>query len=48
MKEYQRHGEARSIDYIAVEKEHEHIQEIYAQYAPKNNLNFDESALFGL
>ena len=48
LKEFQWHGEAASVNLEAVEKEWERIRKIYAEYPPEDNLNFDESGLFGL
>ncbi|KIK90525.1 hypothetical protein PAXRUDRAFT_151738, partial [Paxillus rubicundulus Ve08.2h10] len=47
LKEFCQHGEAGSVNLEAVEKEQELIRNIYAEYAPKDNLNFDKSGLFG-
>ena len=48
LKEFRRHGEAGSVDLEAVAAERERINKIYAEYRPEDNLNFDESGLFGL
>jgi hypothetical protein len=48
LKEFRRHGEAGSVDTEAVAKERARIKKIYEEYPPKDNLNFDESGLFGL
>lgn len=48
LKEFRRHGEAGSVDTDAVAKERERIRKVYAEYPPKDHLNFDESGLFGL
>ncbi|KAF9233923.1 hypothetical protein BU15DRAFT_79615 [Melanogaster broomeanus] len=47
LKEFRQHGEAGSVNLEAVEKEQEWIRKIYAEYTPKDNLNFHESGLFG-
>ena len=48
IREFRRHGEAGSVDLKAVEKEQDRVVGIYRQYKPEDNLNFDESGLFGL
>lgn len=46
--EHRRHGEAGSVDLVAVEEERKRLSKVLAQYPKKNRLNFDESGLFGL
>jgi len=48
IKEFRQHGEAGSVNTQAVESEREQVKRIYAEYSPDNNLNFDETGLFGL
>ncbi|KIJ05838.1 hypothetical protein PAXINDRAFT_92883 [Paxillus involutus ATCC 200175] len=48
LKEHRRHGKAGSVDIEAVARERERIKKLYAEYPPEDNLNFDESGLFGL
>ena len=48
LKEYQRHGEAVSVNLNAVNKEHVRVAKRLEKYAPKDCLNTDESGLFGL
>jgi hypothetical protein len=48
LKEHCWHGEARSVDLVAVAEEWERLLKILAKYAKKDQLNFDESGLFGL
>ena len=48
LKEYQRHGEAASVNLEAVNKEHVRVAKRLEKYAPKDRLNTDESGLFGL
>jgi hypothetical protein len=47
LKEHRWHGEAGSVDLAAV-VEQKRISKILAKYLKKNQLNFDESGLFGL
>lgn len=46
IKEYRRHGEAASVNLVAVEKERVRIREILAKFALRDRLNFDETSLF--
>jgi hypothetical protein len=46
LKEYRRHGEAGSVDLMAVEKERVRVQELMKLYAPRDRWNFDETSLF--
>jgi hypothetical protein len=46
LKEYQRHGEAGSVDLIAVEAEQRRVQELMKLYAPRDRWNFDETSSF--
>ncbi|KAF9220327.1 hypothetical protein BS17DRAFT_714965, partial [Gyrodon lividus] len=48
LKEHHRHGEAGSVDLEAVTRERERIKKLYAEYPPEDNLNSNESGLFGL
>ena len=48
LKEFCRHGKAGSVNTEVVAKECARIKKIYEEYPPKDNLNFDESGLFGL
>jgi len=48
LKEFRRHGEAGSVDVQAVAGERERVKGIFDEYGPENNLNFDETGLFGL
>jgi hypothetical protein len=48
LKEHRWHGEAGSVDLAAVAEERNRISKILAKYPKKNQLNFDESGLFGL
>ncbi|KAF9223386.1 hypothetical protein BS17DRAFT_796059 [Gyrodon lividus] len=43
LKEFRQHGEAGSVNLEAVEKEQEQIRKIYAEYAPEDNLNFNDA-----
>ncbi|KAF9218749.1 hypothetical protein BS17DRAFT_719760, partial [Gyrodon lividus] len=47
LKEFWRHREAGSVDIKAVKCEQEQVHKIYAEYGPENNLNLDETGLFG-
>jgi hypothetical protein len=46
IKEYRRHGEAGSVDIVAVEAERLHMREILAPYLKRDRFNCDESAFF--
>jgi len=48
IKEHQRHGEASSVDLIAVKAERACLQALLAKYPVKDCFNFDESSLFAL
>ena len=48
IKEYRRHGEAGSVDIAAVAVERTRVQTVLANYAPKNQFNFDETSFFAL
>ena len=48
IKEHQRHGEAGSVDIIAVKAERAHLQALLTKYPVKDHFNFDESSLFVL
>ena len=48
LREYHRHGEAASVDLVAVEAERTRLRSILAKYAPKDRFNFDETSLFAL
>jgi hypothetical protein len=48
MKEHRRHGEAGSVDLVAVEAERKRMQKILSAFAPKDIWNFDETSLFPL
>jgi hypothetical protein len=48
LKEHHQHGEVGSVDLAAVAEEQKRILEILVKYPKKNQLNFDESRLFGL
>jgi hypothetical protein len=48
LKEIRRHGEAGSVDLVAVEAERVRVKGILAKYAPKDRWNFDETGLFAL
>ena len=46
IQEHRQHGEAGSVDTVAVEAERERCQKILARFAPRDWFNFDETALF--
>ncbi|KIJ39132.1 hypothetical protein M422DRAFT_258011 [Sphaerobolus stellatus SS14] len=46
IKERRRHGEAGSVDLVAVEAECIHVRAILARYPPENIYNFNETSLF--
>ncbi|KAJ3559043.1 hypothetical protein NP233_g11363 [Leucocoprinus birnbaumii] len=46
LKEYQRHGEAGSVDPAAVEKERQRVRKILERYEPRDRFNFDETGFF--
>ena len=46
IREHRRHGEAGSVDTVAVKAEREWCQKILARFAPQDRFNFDETALF--
>jgi hypothetical protein len=46
LKEIRRHGEAGSVDAMAVEKERIRLRELFASFPPKDRWNVDETALF--
>jgi Tc5 transposase DNA-binding domain len=46
IREHRRHGEAGSVDLVAVEAERERCQKILEQFAPRDRFNFDETAFF--
>ena len=48
LKEWRKHGEAGSVDQVAVAWEHEHISKLLMNYAKRDRWNVDESGLFGL
>jgi hypothetical protein len=48
MKEYQRHGEAGSVDLEAMEVEQRCVQGILMKFAPRNRFNIDETGFFAL
>jgi len=48
IKEHQRHGEAGSVDLVAVEAEQVCICAILSKYQPKDRFNFDETSFFAL
>jgi hypothetical protein len=48
LKSYRKHGEAASVDPIAVESEVERVQKITEDYELKNIFNMDETGLFYL
>ncbi|KAF8230573.1 hypothetical protein L208DRAFT_1281085, partial [Tricholoma matsutake] len=48
MKEYQRHGEAGSVDLEAMEVEQRHVQGILMKFAPCDWFNVDEMGFFAL
>jgi hypothetical protein len=45
IRETKKHGEAGSVDQAAVVAEQERVREIFAQFAPKDRFNLDETAL---
>ena len=46
IREYRRHGEAGSVDLVAVEAERQRCQKILACFAPRDRFNFDETSFF--
>ena len=46
IKEYRRHGEAGSVDLVAVDEERKRLREALARFAKRDRWNVDESALF--
>lgn len=48
MQERHRHGEAGSVDLAAIEAERERLSKVLANYAKKDQFNFDKFGLFGL
>ncbi|KIM50827.1 hypothetical protein SCLCIDRAFT_144589 [Scleroderma citrinum Foug A] len=46
IREHRRHGEAGSVDTVAVEVERQRCQTTLARFAPRDRFNFDETALF--
>jgi hypothetical protein len=48
LKEHHWHGEAGSVDLAAVAEERKRVSKNLAKYPKKNQLNLDESGLFGL
>ena len=47
LKEYQRHGEAASVNLEAVKRERVRVAKRLEKYPLKDHLNTDESGLFG-
>jgi len=48
LREHRRHGEAGSVDLVAVEAERHRIAKVLAKFAPRDRWNFDETSLFAL
>lgn len=48
IKVFRRHGEAASVDLLAVEQEQARVAAILQQYKPQDCFNFDETGLFAL
>ena len=46
IKERRKHGEAASVDLVAVEEERLRVREIFAGFSKRDRWNFDETALF--
>ncbi|KAF5347104.1 hypothetical protein D9756_010959 [Leucocoprinus leucothites] len=46
IKEYQCHGEAGSVDLLAIEKEQQRVQKITDCYKPQDQFNFNETGFF--